>query len=133
MQNALLRIAAALECFTGVAVLVAPGALIALLLGIAPTGAVLMVGRVLGVALLPLGIVCWGATTDLGSPARTGTLGAITLYNAGVGVLLVVFAATGMASGWLAWVVGILHLGIGVAFVTSLRYARTVPSANHSG
>jgi hypothetical protein len=43
--------------------------------------------------------------------------------------LLVVFAATGMATGLLAWIAGILHLGLAVAFAASLRHSAAAPSA----
>jgi hypothetical protein len=129
VQRQLLALAAALECLTGVAAIVIPGIVIALLLGVEPSSAALMTGRLLGVALLSLGVACWYATTDKGGSARTGTLRAITLYNAGVGLLLVVFAATGMATGLLAWIAGILHLGLAVAFAASLRHSAAAPSA----
>jgi hypothetical protein len=100
MQRQVLAVAAALECLTGVAAIVIPGIVIAPLLGVEPSSAALMTGRLLGVTLLSLGIACWYATTDNGGSARTGTLRAITLYNAGVGSLLVEFAATGIATGY---------------------------------
>jgi hypothetical protein len=129
MQRKLLAVAAVLECLTGVAALVIPGIVIALLLGVQPSSAALMTGRLLGVALLSLGIACGYAATDKGGSARTGTLRAITLYNAGVGSLLVVFAATGMASGLMPWIAGILHLVLALAFAASLRQSAGAPSA----
>jgi len=115
-QKKLLEIAAVIECLTGVAIILIPGIVIALLLGVEANSAALMIARVFGVALLCIGVACWGAATDSGGPARTGTLRAITLYNAGVGLALVAFAATGAAHGWLAWIAGALHLGLAVAF-----------------
>jgi hypothetical protein len=128
LQRKLLAIAAALECLTGVAAILIPGIVIALLLGVEPSSAALMTGRLLGVALLSLGIACWYATSDKGGSARTGTLTAITLYNGGVGLLLVAFAAIGIASGVLAWIAGILHLGLATAFAASLRHSAGAPS-----
>jgi len=52
-----------------------------------------------------------------------GTLRAITLYNAGAGLLLVLFAATGKAGGPMVWTVGVLHLGFAAAFGLSRRQA----------
>ena len=52
-----------------------------------------------------------------------GTLRAITLYNAGAGLLLVLFAATGKAGGPVVWAVGVLHLGFAAAFGLSRRPA----------
>ena len=122
-QKKLLAIAAAVECLAGVAIILAPGSAIALLLGVEATRAAMMIGRLLGVALLSLGIACLGAATDTGGSARTGTLRAITLYNAGVGLALIMFAATGMTAGLLAWIAGILHLGLAAAFAVSLRHS----------
>ena len=89
MQGRLLTISGVLECLTGLAFLLSPGGTIAFLLGAEPGSVGLMIGRVAGVALLSLGIACWGARKDAGGAARMGTLRAITLYNAGAGLLLV--------------------------------------------
>ncbi len=109
MQGRLLTISGVLECLTGLAFLLSPGGTIAFLLGAEPGSVGLMIGRVAGVALLSLGIACWGARADAGGAARMGTLRAITLYNAGAGLLLVLFAATGKAGGPVVWAVGVLH------------------------
>jgi hypothetical protein len=118
-QKKLLGIAALIECLTGVAIILVPGIVIALLLGVEANSAALMIARVFGVALLSIGVSCWGATTDGGGPARAGTLKAITLYNAGVGLSLVTYASTGMAHGWLVWIAGALHLGLAAAFAAT--------------
>jgi hypothetical protein len=73
--------------------------------------------------LLALVMACWGARTDSGGPARAGTLGAITLYNAGVGTLFVLFAVTGQATGLVVWGAGPVHLLVAGAFVAALRLA----------
>jgi hypothetical protein len=100
----------------GPAFVLAPGATINLLLGAKPDRSGLMIGRLAGVALLALGIACWGARADQDSAARTGTLRAITLYNAGAGLLLVGLAATGRARGPVVWSAAVLHLGLAVGF-----------------
>jgi hypothetical protein len=126
MQKSLLTIAAALECLAGVALIVLPGITIALLLGAEAHSDGLMIARLTGVALLCLGIACWWARADPGGAARTGTLHAITLYNAGAGLLLVMFAATGEAAGVVLWIGGIFHLGFASAFAACFwRFART--------
>jgi hypothetical protein len=123
MQGRLLTVAGVLECLVGLALLLSPGITTAFLLGAEPGAVGSMIGRVAGVALLSLGIACWGARADAGGAARTGTLGAITLYNAGAGLLLVPFAATGQAGGPVVWAVGVLHLGFAAAFGLSMRQA----------
>jgi hypothetical protein len=127
-QRQLLAIAAVVESLVGLAFLLAPGVVVAILLGAEPDRVGLMVGQVTGAALLSLGLACWGARTDAGGAVRTGTLRGITLYNAGVGLLLVLFVATGQAR-LAAWIAGILHLGLAVAFAASLRYSRNTSSA----
>ena len=117
----LLTIAAVVELLAGLALLVAPGPAASLLLGAALETVGVMVGRVAGVALLALGVACWGGRTDAGGAARSGTLRAITLYNAGAGLLLVGFAATGEARGAVVWTAGVLHLVLAAAFVASVR------------
>jgi hypothetical protein len=120
----LLTIAAVVECLAGLALAPAPGATVALLVGAKPDSAGRMIGRVAGVALLALGTACWGARRDSGGAARLGTLRAITLYNAGVGFLLLTFAATGKAHGVLVWGAGVLHLGLAAGFGASLSSRR---------
>ncbi len=117
----LLTVAAVVEWLAGGALVLAPGATVGVLLGVELDRAGVMIGRVAGVALLALGTACWGARTDAGGAARLGTLTAITLYNAGTGLLLTIFAATGEAYGPIVWSAGVLHLGLAAAFAGSLR------------
>jgi len=90
--------------------------MIALLLGAEAGVQGEMIGRVAGVALVAIGVACAGAAADAGGPAQTGTIAAITIYNAGAGALLLLYAATGNAIGAVVWAVGVLH----VAFATVL-------------
>jgi hypothetical protein len=119
-QRQLLTIAAAVEGLVGLALLLAPDATSVLLLGAEPDRVGLMLGRVGGVALMALGMACWGARTDSASAARLGTLLAITFYNTGAGLLLVAAAATGKFGGMVVWSAGVLHLGLAAGFVASL-------------
>ena len=121
MQRILLAIAAAVETLTGLVLIPAPDATIRLLLGRQPDGVGLMIGRVAGVAVLAVGVACWGARADSGGAARVGTVGAITLYNAGAGLLLVRFALTGQASGPVVWSAGLFHLALAAGFLASQR------------
>jgi hypothetical protein len=121
LQGRLFMVAAVAECLAGLALIVVPGAAAAVLLGAEPDSVGLMIGRVGGFALLSLGIACWGARSDAGGSARTGTLTAITFYNFGAGLLLAAFAATGNARGMPVWVAAVLHLSLALGFVASLR------------
>ena len=119
-QRQLLTIATLAECLAGLALMVTPDAGVTLLLGAEPGAEGSMVGRIAGVALLALGIACWGARADSAGAAQTGTLRAITIYNAGAGLLLIAFVATGKASGVAVWIAGMLHLALAAGFAASL-------------
>lgn len=91
----LLSVTGALEAATGLGLLVAPSAIVALLLGAAPgTPAGVTVSRAAGVAMLALGIACWLARDDAANRAAKGLIAAMLLYNAGV-VAVFVLAWTG--------------------------------------
>jgi hypothetical protein len=131
-RRQLLTIATLAECLAGVALVVTPDAGVTLLLGAEPGAVGLMVARIAGVALLALGIACWGARADSGGAAQTGTLRAITIYNAGAGLLLIAFVATGKASGVAVWIAGMLHLALAAGFAASL-WPLVPPSTAQSG
>src|SRR6266581_4077009 len=130
-QRQLLTFAAAFESLTGLALILAPKATAVFILGAEPNvvGKMgKMLGRVCGVALVALGIACWGARTDSESAARSGMLKAITFYNAGVGLLLVLFAAIGKTGGIVLWSAGVLHLALAAAFAISFRRPKDISS-----
>jgi hypothetical protein len=120
IQRQLLTIATLAECLAGLALMVTPDATVTLLLGAGPGAVGLMVGRIGGVALLALGMACWGARADSGGAAQAGTLRAITVYNGGAGLLLIAFVATGKAYGVAVWIAGVLHLALAAGFAASL-------------
>src|SRR6266496_250586 len=100
-QRQLLTFAAAFESLTGLALILAPKATAVFILGAEPNvvgkmGKILR--RVCGVALVALGIACWGARTDSESAARSGTLKDITFPIPGVSPLLGPFGAIGTTS-----------------------------------
>jgi hypothetical protein len=121
MQRLLLTLAAAMECPTGVALVTLPALTISVLLGIQPGEDALMIGRIAGVALLALGVVCWGARAHVGATAANGILNAMTLYNTGAGALLVAYFVAGESGGAFGLIVGILHLALAAAFAISRR------------
>ena len=128
MQRQLLTIAAVVESLAGLVLILAPKVTVASLLGAEPNVAGVKIGRVCGVALTALGIACWGARTDSGSAARSGTLKAITFYNAGAGLLLVLFAAIGKTGGIVLWSAGVIHLALAAAFTISFRRPKDTSS-----
>jgi hypothetical protein len=116
VQQRLLTTCATIECLTGLALMLAPSRTGALLLGRQPELVGAMIGRLTGFALMALGLSCRGASADSGGAARSGTLNAITVYNAGAGLCFVLFGATGKARGPVVWGAGVLHLLLAGAF-----------------
>ncbi len=94
-----LRLAAALEAATGVALLVVPSLVGQLLLGEELVGVTIPVARVLGIALIALGVACWPG------PPLVGML----IYSAAVTLLLAYIGFAGGISGVLLWPVVVLH------------------------
>jgi hypothetical protein len=96
----LLTVAAVLEVATGMALLIVPSLVGRLLFGEEFTGIVIPVARVLGIALLALGVCCWPGSTALCGMLTYGAL--VTLYLAYLGLV-------GGFTGILLWPVVVLH------------------------
>jgi len=95
-----LTVAAVLEVATGMALLIVPSLVGRLLFGEELTGIVIPVARVLGIALLALGVCCW--------PGSTALCGMLT-YGALVTVYLAYLGLVGEFTGILLWPVVALH------------------------
>jgi hypothetical protein len=93
-----LVIAAVSEVATGAALLIVPSLVGRLLLGDELIGVAISVARVLGIALISLGVACWPG------PARLGML----IYSAAV-TLYLAFLGFGGLSGILLWPAVVLH------------------------
>ena len=76
MKNVLM-LAAVLEIATGLALLIVPSLVGRLLLGAELTGVAIPVARVLGIALIALGVACWPGTPLCGMLTYSA---AVTLY-----------------------------------------------------
>jgi hypothetical protein len=100
MKN-LLTLAAVLEAATGFALLFAPALVGQLLLGEVLIGVAEPVARVLGIALIGLGVACWPGLTAPCAMLTYST--SVTLYLAHLGV-------TGRYSGAFLWPAVIAHL-----------------------
>lgn len=99
MRKALVFTAAA-EAATGLALLVVPSLVGALLLGEELTGIAAVAARVAGIALVGLGLACWPG------PPRLGML----VYSAGVALYLAFLGVAGGTTGILLWPAVALHL-----------------------
>src|SRR5262245_31188579 len=120
VQRTLLTISAVVESVAGLGLIVAPGPTSSLILGRQPGPAGTTIGRVTGLAVGVLGVACCSAHADTDRGARSCTLRAFTLYDAGAGLSLVFLGATGKARGLVVWSAGLLRLGLAGAFVGSL-------------
>jgi hypothetical protein len=110
-----LPIAAVLEVVTGIALLIVPLLVGRLLFGEELTGVVIPVARVLGIALVALGVGCW--------PGSTALCGMLT-YSALVTLYLVYLAIRGEWVGPLLWPVVGLHIILTVLLVGAWWNAR---------
>ena len=96
----LLALAAVLEAVTGLALIGTPSLVGRLLLGAESTGVAIPVARVLGIALIALGVACW--------PGRTVLCGMLT-YSALVTLYLLYLGIRGNWVGPLLWPAVVLH------------------------
>jgi hypothetical protein len=120
-SKSLLSVTGALEAATGLGLLVAPSAIVELLLGAAPgTPAGVTASRVAGVAMLALGVACWLARDDAANRAAKGLIAAMLIYNAGV-VAILVLARTGPGLfGIVFWPVVLGHAALATWCVACL-------------
>ncbi len=118
MKKALV-LAAVSEGATGLALLIVPSLVGRLLLGEELTGVAIPVARVLGIALIALGVACWPGTPLVGMLTYSA---AVTLYLAYVG-----FA--GDFAGILLWPAVVVHVALTVGCVAQLL--RKQPESEH--
>jgi len=86
-----------------------------------PLGAT--VARIAGGALLALAIACWMARSDVESRAAKGVASAMVFYNAAVATILA-YAGMGLGLSSIGlWPVVLLHVGMAVWCVLSLKRA----------
>lgn len=96
----MLTFAAVLEAATGMALLVVPSVVGRLLFGREFTGVVIPVARVLGIALIALGVCCWPGSTPLSGMLSYSALATLYLLYRAIG---------GEWVGPLLWPVVVLH------------------------
>jgi hypothetical protein len=115
-------VVAATEVAVGLAVLAFPGAVMGLLLNSTLTGVGLVVTRLLGIAIIALGLTWWFAKIDLRLQFKRVAPGFIS-YNMGVGLLFLLYSLTATRPVPLSWVVSLVHLLVGLAFgVAAVRW-----------
>jgi hypothetical protein len=122
IAKSLLTVTALLETSTGLALLLSPPLVVALLLGASPDApASLVVSRVAGAALLSLGISCWLARDDGSSRAGRGLVAAVLVYNSATVAVLAGAAAGSGLFGPLLWPVVVLHASLAFWCIACLR------------
>jgi hypothetical protein len=102
----LLPVEAAIEGATGLALIAYPHAVSNLLLGADIGGAGIAVGRVAGIALLSLGLVCW---TSRHQANKSPALAAMLTYNLLVTAYLMYLGFGGALVGTLLWPAIAIH------------------------
>ena len=122
MTKTLLIVTALLEATAGFALNASPSLLISLLLSSpldSRSGSV--VGRLAGVALLTLGLVCWLARNDQPSRVTAGPVAAMLFYNVAVATLLAYARLSLGLSGIGLWPTVALHTGLALWCIACLR------------
>ena len=102
----LFPVEAAVEAATGLALIIYPQAVSKLLLSADLAGAGIAVGRVAGIALLALGLLCWVSRQHVD---KTATLAAMLTYNLLVTAYLLLLALGGALVGILLWPAIAIH------------------------
>jgi hypothetical protein len=115
----ILTFAAVVEIGTGVVLMIDPAIVIKLLLGIEDSNVGTLLGRVLGVALLSLGVACWPGRTEPTSSLQS--FRAMLAYNALVALYLAFLATVGHLGGPLLWPAVVLHVILTLSLVWAPR------------
>lgn len=118
-----LAFAAVVEVGTGLALMIDPAIVITLLLGANEAGQVAPLGRVLGIALLALGLACRPSRQRLddGSQAFQGML----TYNLLIAVYLAYIGTVGHLEGMLLWPGVVLHSVVALLLIWARRRCAT--------
>lgn len=116
----LLQTTTLLEAPTGLALIIMPAVVVRLLLGTEISGVAIPLGRMAGVAVLALSIVCSLASCDVKSCAARSVVSGMAVYNLGAVFVLGTAGIQSPSTGILLWPVVILHAAMAVWCVTCL-------------
>ncbi|MDM0011673.1 hypothetical protein QTH87_04385 [Variovorax sp. J22P168] len=115
----ILAVASIIEITTGLALLLVPALVIALLLGAASAGVTLAIARLCGIALAMLGWSCWpGRRASF--IASNGTR-AMLAYNAAAALYLAWLGFAHGPAGPLLWPAVVLHAVLAALLIHSAR------------
>ena len=101
----LVKLSAAIEAATGVALIAAPDLVARVLLGAGLSDSGIAVGRLTGIALLSLGLACWPGRNDASTPA----VRALFAYNLLAAIYLGYLRVGGGFVSYLLWPACALH------------------------
>jgi hypothetical protein len=118
----ILTVAAVLEAGTGLALIVDPALVVALLLGVSVSDLELVLGRCFGLALLSLGLACGSRGARFETPPLAA--GAMLLYNALIAVYLAYLGSLHGMAGPLLWPAVALHLVVASLLVLAWRNSK---------
>lgn len=118
----LLTVTAVGEAGTGVALLALPSVVVELLFGVTTNfPETVTLGRVLGAALVAVGIVSWVGRNDPGRLAKVGLLAALLIYDGAAAILLAYAGAILDIAGVLLWPAVVLHVMMAAWCLVCLR------------
>lgn len=111
----LLALTALVEAATGLALLIVPGIVFGVLLGVArPSPEALLVGMVAGAALVAIGVSCWPGRADPWSLSQQGLLYGVLYYDVAASILLAYAGSALHMAGVLLWPAVVLHAALAV-------------------
>ena len=104
------RVSAAIEAATGIALIVSPGLVVQILLGVGVAETGIAIGRVGGFGLLSLGMACW----PNGDEVTVRATWVLFLYNLLASLYLCYLRVGGGFTGYVLWLVVGLHAVLAV-------------------
>ncbi len=114
-MSLLLRVTVFVEVPTGLCLLLVPGIILALLLGVQhPLAETLLAGRIAGAALLGFGVAIWLTRKHTSKPVQQGLVAGITLYTVAAATLLAYAGIVLKMVGILHWPGFAFHAGFAV-------------------
>jgi len=110
-RSRLYRLASTIELITGATLLLLPSVVMQQLFSSSASAAGEQLTRLYGLALIGLGIACWGSPCS--PPGRRGLL----IYNCSAAVLLLILAGTDLSGGAAVWAGAALHVVLGLLMI----------------
>ena len=124
----ILAFSAVVEIATGLALMIDPAIVAALLLGAEISGAGTVLGRCFGVALLALGLACWPGRQR--GESASSAFRAMLIYNALIALYLAYLGTVGHLGGLLLWPGVALHAVVALLLVWTWRDERRTKATN---